>query len=185
LPDGCPYIIRPITPEDRDELQRAFHDASAQTRYLRFGVASSTLTEAALSYLTNVDQEDHVALVATIISPDLKSERGIGVARFVRSKEHPETAEAAVAVTDDMQRKGVGRMLTYELGRAALARGITRLHADVLHANTTMRAILERLGATPVVSETTDGLVVYELDLATAAKSGRYESAERDEDAAP
>jgi len=183
-PEGNRYVIRPITPEDRDGLQRGFHEASAQTRYLRFGLASTTLTEAALTYLTNVDQQDHVALVATVVSPDLKDERGIGVARLVRSKDHPNVAEAAVAVVDDMQRKGVGRMLTYELGRAALARGITKLRADVLHANTTMRAILEKIGAKPVVSENSDGLIVYELDLATAAASGRYESAERDEDEA-
>jgi GNAT superfamily N-acetyltransferase len=164
-PDGTAYVIRPITPDDRDGLQRAFHEASAQTRYLRFGLASSTLTETALTSLTNVDQQDHVALVATMTSPDLKDERGVGVARFVRSKERPEVAEAAVAVIDDMQHKGVGRALTSELGRAAIARGITKLRADVLHANTTMRAILEKLGAKPVASENADGLIVYELDL--------------------
>lgn len=187
-PDGAAYVIRPITPDDREGLLRGFKEASAQTRYLRFGLASNTLNDAALTYLTNVDQQDHVAIVATTTSPDLKDERGIGVARFVRSPAHAHVAEAAVAVVDDMQQKGVGRALTYELGRAALARGITKLRADVLHANTTMRAILEKLGATPVPSENTDGLIVYELDLATAAASGAYEKAERaeaDEDTAP
>jgi RimJ/RimL family protein N-acetyltransferase len=179
-PDGSAYIVRPITPEDRDELRRAFHEASPQTRYLRLGLASNTLTDAALTYLTNVDQADHVAIVATMTSPDLKDERGIGVARFVRSKERADVAEAAVAVIDDMQQKGVGRALTYELGRAALARGITKLRADVLQANTTMRAILEKLGAKPVASETGDGLVVYELSLATAAASDSFQRAERE-----
>lgn len=183
-PDGCAYVIRPITPEDREGLQRGFHEASAQTRYLRLGLASSTLTEAALTYLTNVDQRDHVAIVATVTSPDLKDERGIGVARLVRSKEHADVAEAAVAVVDDMQQKGVGRALTYELGRAALARGITKLRADVLYANTTMRGILEKLGAKPVASENSDGLVVYELDLLAATASSSYQRAERDEEEA-
>jgi RimJ/RimL family protein N-acetyltransferase len=179
-PDGRPYVIRPITPDDRAELLRAFQEASPQTRYLRFGLASNTLTEAALTYLTNVDQQDHVALVATMTSPDLKDERGVGVARFVRSKEHHDTAEAAVAVIDDMQQNGVGRALTYELGRAAVARGITKLRADVLHANTTMRTILEKLGAKPVASENGDGLIVYELSLAKAAESASYLRAERE-----
>lgn len=181
LPDGGVYVIRPITPDDREGLQRGFKEASAQTRYLRFGLASSTLTDAALTYLTNVDQRDHVAIVATVTSPDLKDERGVGVARFVRSKDRPDVAEAAVAVVDDMQHKGIGRALTYELGRAAIARGITKLRADVLHANTTMRSILEKVGAKPVASEDGDGLIVYELDLAAAAASGAYESAERAE----
>lgn len=169
LPDGTPYVIRPIGPDDREGLRRGFAETSAQTRYLRFGHASGALTEEALTYLTCVDQQDHVALVATITSPDLKTERGIGVARFVRSKDEPEVAEAAVAIVDDMQRKGVGRTLTYELGRAALARGVTRLRADVLYGNTTMRAILERLGARPLASGPFDGTLTYELDLRSAA----------------
>jgi RimJ/RimL family protein N-acetyltransferase len=183
-PDGGAYVIRPITPDDRDGLRRAFHEASAQTRYLRFGLASNTLTDAALTYLTNVDQQDHVAIVATVTSADLKDERGIGVARLVRSKENADVAEAAVAVIDDMQQKGVGRALTIELGRAALARGITKLRAEVLDANTTMRAILDKLGAKPVASEKSDGLIVYELDLLAAAARSGNERGESDENAA-
>jgi GNAT superfamily N-acetyltransferase len=185
MPDGGTYVLRPIMPDDRDGLQRAFHEASAQTRYLRFGLATNTLNDAALTYLTNVDQKEHVAIVATMTSPDLKDERGIGVARLVRSKDHPDVAEAAVAVIDDMQKKGVGRALTYELGRAALVRGITKLRAEVLHANTTMRAILEKMGAKPITSENCDGLVVYELSLsALPATRSRDEGSEREEDTA-
>lgn len=185
-PDGHAYVIRPITPDDREGLLRGFREASAQTRYLRFGLASSTLSDAALTYLTNVDQQDHVAIAATVTSPDLKDERGVGVARFVRSKDRPDVAEAAVAVVDDMQQKGVGRALTYEIGRAALARGITKLRAEVLHANTAMRGILEKVGAKPVTSENGDGLVIYELDLtlATAPATSRNESGDREEDTA-
>jgi GNAT superfamily N-acetyltransferase len=122
--------------------------------------------------------------VATSTTPDLKDERGIGVARFVRSKEHPDVAEAAVAVIDDMQQKGVGRALLYELARAAGLRGITKLRADVLHGNTTMRRVLERVGAKPITAESSDGLVCYELDLATTAASRDYQRAEREEDTA-
>jgi RimJ/RimL family protein N-acetyltransferase len=165
LRDGTSCVIRPITPEDREGLERAFHETSLQTRYLRFGLAVGTLTQAALTYLTCVDQKDHVALVAIETSPDLKTERGIGVARFVRMKDDPTVAEAAVTVVDDMQHKGVGHALTRELGRAALARGITKLRAEVLDANTTMRAILERVGAKPLTPGAVDGTVVYELDL--------------------
>ena len=161
--DGTTCIVRPLLPADRETLLRAFHEASAQTRYLRFGLATSSLTEDALTYLTEVDQRDHVAIGA------VQGTRGIGVARFVRSKKDPSCAEAAVAVVDDMQKKGVGRALTTELARAALARGITRLHADVLDANVTMRVALQKLGAKPIPAETGDGLRAYELDLTAAA----------------
>ena len=165
LRDGSSCVIRPITPEDREGLDRAFHETSPQTRYLRFGLVASTLTQTALTYLTTVDQKDHVALVATCTSPDLKTERGIGVARFVRMEDDPTVAEAAVTVIDEMQRKGVGQALTRELGRAALLRGITKLRAEVLDANTTMRVILERASARPLTPDASFGTDVYELYL--------------------
>ena len=170
LVDGTTMRVRPILPEDRDELRHAFEEASPQTRYLRFGLAVGTLTDAALTYLTCVDQRDHVALVGISTSPDLKAERGVGVARFVRSKNDPQVAEAAVAVIDDMQHKGVGRALTRELARAALARGITKLRADVLRVNGPMRTILERVGARPLAPEDTDATTTYELDLTPFAE---------------
>lgn len=170
LPDGTPYVIRPISPDDREGLRHGFDETSPHTRYLRFGHASSTLTDEALTYLTCVDQQDHVALVATTTTPDLKTERGIGVARFVRSKENPHVAEAAVVIVDDVQRKGVGTALTHELGRAALLRGITRLRADVLYGNTLMRTILEQLGARPLTAGPFDGTITYELDLEVLAE---------------
>ncbi len=169
LPDGTPYVIRPITPDDREGLQRGFAETSALTRYLRFGHATGALSDEELTYLTCVDQKDHVALVATITTPDLKTERGIGVARFIRSKDEHDVAEAAVVIVDDMQHEGVGHALTIELGKAALARGVTRLRADVLYGNTTMRAILERFGARPLASGPFDGTITYELDLRSAA----------------
>ena len=86
LRDGTTVTIRPIAPEDRDELRREFEHTSPQTRYLRFLGVVGELTDAMLTYLTCVDQKDHVALVATVTSPDLKNERGVGVARFIRQK---------------------------------------------------------------------------------------------------
>ena len=83
-----------------------------------------------------------------------------------------------------MQKKGVGGALLYELTRAALLRGITKLRADVLHANTTMRRVLERVGAKPVTAESSDGLVAYELELAATTTSNDYQRAESEEDAA-
>jgi GNAT superfamily N-acetyltransferase len=59
-----------------------------------------------LAYLTEVDHRDHEALVA--IEPS--SRDGLGVARYVRSRENPREAEFAVAVADDWQRRGLGTL---------------------------------------------------------------------------
>ena len=36
LRDGTTITIRPVVPEDREELRRGFREASPRTRYLRF-----------------------------------------------------------------------------------------------------------------------------------------------------
>ncbi len=163
LRDGTTVTVRPVVPEDREELQRGLLALSPRSRYLRFMHVETLPTDELLTYLTSVDQQDHVAIGATVESPDLKTERGVGIARFVRLDGSPDTAEAAITVVDDMQRRGVGPVLLVELLRAAKARGIRTIRAEVLADNDTMRMILERAGAKKVVAESGEGTIAYDL----------------------
>lgn len=165
LKDGTVVTIRPIAPADREELRDAYRHASARTRYLRFLGSFADLDEKTLRYLTEVDQKDHVALVATAASPDLKTERGIGVARFIRIASSPDAAEAAITVADDMQRRGVGSVLAHEIERAARLRGIRTIRADVLEGNAAMRSILEEAGAKRVDTGDNQGTLSYDIVL--------------------
>lgn len=171
LGDGTVMMIRPITPDDRGELKSEFLKTSSHTRYLRFLGVASELSDEMLTYLTSVDQKDHIALVATTTSPDLKTERGIGVARVIKLAGSSDVAEAAITVTDDMQRRGVGSLLAHEIERAARARGIRRIRAEVLESNTAMRAILERAGAERVDSG--DGVGTHSYDIAIEPRPPR------------
>ena len=166
LKDGSVLNVRPLTPDDREDLRRAFLETSPTTRYLRFLGVVSELTEEMLTYLTEVDQKNHVALVATMISPDLKTERGVGIGRLIRLHENPEVAEAAITVTDAMQRHGVGSALAVELARAARSMGIHVIRAEVFEGNEAMRALLEAAGATRVESRTGSGTLSYDIALA-------------------
>jgi len=166
LKDGTPLTIRPITPDDREDLRRAFLETSPTTRYLRFLGVVSELTDEMLTYLTEVDQKNHVALVATIISPDLKTERGVGIGRLIRLHESPHIAEAAITVTDALQRHGVGAALAIELGHAARSMGIHVIRAEVFEGNDAMRAIMENAGAKRVESRTGSGTLSYDIELA-------------------
>lgn len=163
--DGTVFSVRPIVPSDREELRQAYRAASARTRYLRFLGSFGELNEETLTYLTDVDQENHVALVATVVSPDLKTERGIGVARFIRLASDPKVAEAAISVADDMQRRGIGSVLAQEIERAARHRGVRTIRADVLEGNAAMRSILEDAGAKRVDSGDNQGTLSYDIEL--------------------
>jgi RimJ/RimL family protein N-acetyltransferase len=142
LRDGQEILIRPIRPDDREELAEGMRRLSPESRYRRFFTPTSELSAAALSYLTEVDHHDHEALVAL----DPGSEHGIGVARFVRSADDPELAEVAVAVADSWHNRGVGTALLDRLTQRAREEGVRRFSAEVLAENRPMLELIEALG---------------------------------------
>lgn len=172
LADGTEIVVRPIQPADRDALRDAFRRTSARTKYLRFLGVIGDLDEGMLDYLTEVDQKDHVALVATMASPDLKTDIGVGVGRFIRIDDEPTVAEGAITVADAMQRKGIGTILAHELAGAARAAGIRTMRAEVLASNAVMRTILEHAGATSRDGQ--DGTVAYDLAIAPKHEPGFF-----------
>ncbi|AKT39582.1 uncharacterized protein CMC5_037310 [Chondromyces crocatus] len=148
LADGTQVTLRMVQPADREELRRQFRRLSPQARYRRFLSLAGDLSDTVLSYLTDVDGVNHVAIVATIDSLDLKREEGLGVGRFIRLPDEPHVAEATVTVMDHAQRKGLGRLLLGTLVEAARERGIHQFRATVLEENAPIRHLLEAAGAT-------------------------------------
>lgn len=163
LADGTRIVLRHIRPDDAAELARDFERLSPESRYRRFFGGMARLSESALRYLTEVDGKDHVAIVATCDSPDLKTETGLGVARFVRLHDEPTVAEAAVTVVDDMQRKGLGRLLAATLAIAAHERGIRTFRAEVLADNEPMVTLLHEVGARALATDS--GVVTFDIPL--------------------
>jgi RimJ/RimL family protein N-acetyltransferase len=143
LRDGARVRIRPISPDDRDELKAGFERLSPESRYRRFFSPLPRLSERELDRLTQVDHHDHEALVAI----DEETGAGLAVARYVRVDR--ETAEPAIAVADDWQGRGLGTVLLDALADRAREEGITCFRATVLATNAPAIALLEGLGATP------------------------------------
>lgn len=141
LRDGTRVQLRLTVPEDTELLRRGFEKWSPESRYARFLAPKARLTDEELHYLCDVDQEHHVSLGAVGESGD-----GLGIARFIRLADvEPATADAAVAVADEVQGQGLGRLLFLRLAAAALERGIERFRCDVLCSNTGMKALLDEL----------------------------------------
>ena len=121
--------IRPIRPEDREALATAHEHLSPESVRKRYLTPKPRLTERDLTYLTEVDGVNHVALIA-VEDGDI-----VGVGRWVRLPEDPTTAEVAVIVADDHQGQGLGRRLGLALADAARERGIERFNALLLSDN--------------------------------------------------
>jgi RimJ/RimL family protein N-acetyltransferase len=166
LPSGREVIIRPIRPADGDELEAAHDRLSPQTRYRRFHAAKPHLAPSETRYLVSVDGRDHAALVAT---PAEDPDRIAAVARYVRLREEPDTAEFAIVVGDDHQHDGLGLALMEELTRVATSAGIRRFRATVLAENRPMHRLIRRLPGR-VVREEHQGLTdEIEVELVPAA----------------
>jgi GNAT superfamily N-acetyltransferase len=119
LADGLTVAIRPVRPDDKRLIARAFEQLSPESRYRRFFAPLERLTETDLAYLTEVDHSDHEALIA--VNPE--NGLAIGVARYVRLGE-PGEAEVAVVVGDPWQGRGVATALLERLVERARAEGI-------------------------------------------------------------
>ena len=152
--------IRPIRPDDREQLADGLRRMSPESRYRRFFSPVESLTESQLTYLTEVDHHDHEALVA--LEPG--TDRGIGVARFIRSNTEPDLAEFAVAVADDWHRRGVGTALLHRLTERAREEGIRRFSASILEENRPMLALADELGDVQV-RDRAAGAVEIEVEL--------------------
>ena len=156
LSDGSRIEIRPLTGADKTGLAAGLQRLSPLSRYRRFLSPTPELSATQLAYLTEVDHHDHEALVAV----DPSSRDGLGVARYVRSREHPEEAQVAVAVADDWQRRGLGTVLLRHLAARAREEGITSFSGLLLRDNAPMRHLLETLGQVDVKDASTDTLEV-------------------------
>jgi GNAT superfamily N-acetyltransferase len=128
--DGLSILVRPVQPDDKKRISDAFQALSPESRYRRFFAPLQSLSTQDLRYLTEVDHEDHEALVA--VNPE--NAMIIGVARYVRS-EDPAEAEVAVVVGDPWQQHGVASALLERLVERARAAGIERFVALVLSEN--------------------------------------------------
>jgi GNAT superfamily N-acetyltransferase len=147
LSDGTRVELRFIRPDDRAELAAGFARLSPQARYQRFLAVKNDLDDRTLDFLTNVDNENHVAVVAVTESHDLKKEIGLGIGRFIRLTAEPDVAECAVTVADEAQGKGLGRILLHVLAELARERGIRTIRAEVLADNAAIRKLLGEVGA--------------------------------------
>jgi GNAT superfamily N-acetyltransferase len=160
---GAKVTLRLIRPDDGEPLREGFLRLSPTSRYRRFLSGMSELSDDMVRYLTDVDGVNHVAIVATTDSLDLKTEIGLGVARVIRLPGDPTVAEAAVTVSDDAQHKGIGRLLVRTVAEAAYERGVRTIRAEVLATNAPIRRLLDDAGA--VVRSDDGTTLVFDVPL--------------------
>lgn len=140
LKDGTRVLVRPIEPSDKDRLRVALGRLSQEAIRRRFLAAKPRFSSGELSYLTEIDGHNHLALVA-VLADDPESI--VAVARCVRLPDAPETAEFAIVVGDRFQRRGLGTLMARALADVARGVGIRRFAATMLSDNVAVRRLMD------------------------------------------
>jgi acetate---CoA ligase (ADP-forming) len=174
LRDGRTLRLRPPRKDDAAALLEFFGGLSEQSLYRRFH-GFPHLGDALVEPLLEPDWNERGALLGTLADGD--REQVVAVANYVRLRD-PVLAEAAFAVADAHQRRGIGTRLLEQLAERAAYVGIESFVAEVLPGNKQMLGVFEAVGF-----ELTRELQGGELEVRfPIAATERYETrvAERD-----
>jgi acetyl coenzyme A synthetase (ADP forming)-like protein len=134
LRDGATARLRQASFDDREQLRAFYEHLSAQSRYFRFfgKPRVGTVVEDVMHALAS---RDAMTLVAEV------DRRIVAVAQYFPTSPAGR-AEAAFAIADAHQGRGIGTRLLERLGIIARSRGITSFEAFLLHDNQKMRQLL-------------------------------------------
>lgn len=170
LRDGTPVTIRPVRPEDKPLYTAGFERFGEQSRYRRFLGLKKRLTDEELAFFSEVDHHEHEALAAI----DPVTGEGVGVARYICLQGAADTAEAAVAIVDDWQHRGLGGALLSRLAARAREEGVRRFRAWMLAESRDMLHLFERLGPLRVRAREGDTVEIeVDLDALSSPAAGR------------
>lgn len=128
LADGREVELRPLEPDEREQLVRLFYRLSPQSVYQRFLSPLHEPSATGLDRLLNVDHQGREA-VAAVVDGEV-----VGVARYFRQGPTG-SADMAVVVEDAWQRRGLSLALIGRLVELARSRGIERFTATMLSEN--------------------------------------------------
>ena len=135
--------VRPIGSADAGMAQAFVASLSGTSRYLRFFQALRCLSPAMLDRFT---QCDHVTQVALAAVADLDGRPSmVAEARYAVATDG-QSAEFALVVADQWQRRGLATELMTTLERIAVAAGITRLTGECLAINEGFVSLARSLG---------------------------------------
>jgi acetyl coenzyme A synthetase (ADP forming)-like protein len=165
LRDGTVASVRRSTPGDCEAMRRFFHELSPESRRKRFFTAGEPPDGLVNRLCDSADEQRSVTLVAVRqVGADT---RLIAVGSYFATG--PGVAEAAFAVDDRFQGKGLATDLLERLAAIAAGDGFRRFEATTLTDNHAMLEVFRDSGF-EVRSKSAPGCVEVTLDLTPSAE---------------
>lgn len=160
LLDGREVLLRPILPSDEQQLREAVGRADPETLRMRFLGGRPPVSDADFAHLVNLDYVDRLAVVAVT-----RDGTGVGIARYERLRDQPDTAEVAVAVDPAWRHVRCATELVTLLGEGALRNGVRRFQAEFFADNVDVTDLLKEAGLRYVVQPDESGVVTVDVVL--------------------
>jgi acetyl coenzyme A synthetase (ADP forming)-like protein len=142
LRDGSTLRLRAPAETDAEAIMGFFRGLSRQSLYLRFH-GFPRLGQELVDQVIDPDWAERGALLGSLV--ERGAERVVAVASYVRLRDAT-AAEAAFAVADPYQQRGIGTRLVEQLAERAARHGIERFVAEVVADNRRMLGVFEALG---------------------------------------
>jgi acyl-CoA synthetase (NDP forming)/GNAT superfamily N-acetyltransferase len=158
LTDGTTIEIRPARPGDFDAVRDMHAKMSPGNLYLRFFGLSRVAAEQEARRVCRAPAPDHGALLAVLDG------EVVGCGSYERIDASSGSAEVAMAVADDMHRRGVGTLLLEHLISLAGGRGFRAFTAETLIGNALMLQVFADAGL-PVHRALADGVYHFTFPL--------------------
>ena len=140
LTDGTTIEIRPVRPDDFDAVRDMHAKMSPENLYLRFFSVSPSAAEGEARRVCREPAPDHAALLAVLEG------QVVGCGSYEVAGDDFLSAEVALAVSDDLHRRGVGTLLLEHLVSLARVRGVRTFVAETLAENALMMQVFAGAG---------------------------------------
>jgi GNAT superfamily N-acetyltransferase len=160
LRDGRRVTIRPIRRTDIARAAAFIEELSSESKHALFLGGVARLSDAELQRLCDPRDSRDMAYVAT--TPEPNGERQIAVCRYAGTGS-TEGAEISVAVSDDWQQQGLGRLLLARLIDHAREHGVRRLYSMDAASNQGIRRLAHDVGFSERADPDDIHQVIYSL----------------------
>jgi long-chain acyl-CoA synthetase len=165
LRDGRRATIRPIRRDDVARIVAFIDGLSAQSKHTLFLGGIARLSEPALARLCNPDEGRDMAYVAvTTEGTTGDEERQIGMCRYAGA-DAAQGAEISVAVADEWQGLGLGKLLLKRIIECARSHGVRRLYSMDTVTNAAMRRLARDTGFSERPDPDDIHQVIYTMEL--------------------
>ncbi|MEH6758942.1 MAG: GNAT family N-acetyltransferase [Parasphingorhabdus sp.] len=164
LKSGRNICLRAIRADDEENIDEGIRELSDQSRYLRFFSGFKEAPPSVVERLAAADGSDHIAW--GMIDMDHPDQKAFAAAHAIRESSDDRFGEFSIAVLDEYQAQGSGRILMTTVFLRCLMEDIDMLDIQTLHENKKAKALVKSVGAELVKTE--GSIAFYCLNISSA-----------------